>query len=121
MTYKCIGCDDPIPWRGVGVLCLTCQCGATVFYQEPATFAIPASLAIQLGQGIATKHIDQYVGTSSYTSEIKDLFIKDLLEHGFIWMQDCKQCQADGTLSREQAREKHLAIQEAEQILRPEK
>ncbi len=123
--YKCAGCDSIIPWDGKGSFCYTCQCGATLFYEvETLNPVMPASLirAInalhELGIEPKSPHIDYYLGDSNYTSVLKDLFIKVLLEMGFIWMKDCEQCKRDGTLERKLEREKHLAVVEAELILR---
>lgn len=125
MSYKCVGCDGTIPWDGIGTLCYTCQCGATLFYEtETLRLAMPASLisAIyhlqQLGIKPESPHIGYYLGDSDYTGELKDAVIKQLLEIGFIWMEDCEQCQKDGTLARKLEREKHLAVTEAERILK---
>jgi len=124
-TYKCVGCDGAIPWDGIGLLCYTCWCGATLFYEtETLKLVMPASLisAIYYSQQLGVKpespHIDYYLGDSSHTSEIKEAVAKQLLDMGLIWMKDCEQCQKDGTLEKKQKREKHLAVVEAEQILR---
>lgn len=125
MSYKCVGCDGTIPWDGKGTLCYTCPCGATLFYEaETLKPLMPASLirAIYYLQQLGIKpegpHLDYYLGDSNYTSEFKDSITKQLLEIGFIWMEDCEQCKKDGTLERKQKREEHLAVTEAEQILR---
>lgn len=125
MSYRCIGCNKTIPWDGRGTLCYTCLCGATLFYEvETLKPVMPASLidAINTLQELGVKpespHIDYYLGESNHTSGIRDLFIKVLLEMGFIWMEDCEQCQKDGTLERKQKREEHLGVVEAERILR---
>ena len=125
MSYKCVGCDRVIPWDGKGTLCYTCPCGATLFYEaETLNPVMPISLITainklhELGVKPEGPHIDYYLGDSNHTSDIKDLFIKVLLEMGFIWMKDCEQCQKDGTLARKLEREKHLAVVEVEQMLR---
>jgi len=125
MSYTCVGCGRPIPWDGEGTLCYTCPCGATLFY-DTATLKLvmPVSLRFaihklrQLGVKPEGPHINYYLGDSNHTSEIKDSVAKQLLKIGFIWMEDCEQCQKDGTLARKQEKEKHLAVVEAEQILR---
>ncbi len=123
--YKCVGCDRTILWDGEGTFCYTCQCGATLFYETvtlnpvmPASLIAAINTLHELGVKPASPHIDYYLGDSNYTSGIKDLFIKVLLEMGFVWMKDCEQCKEDGTLERKLKREKHLAVAEAEQILR---
>lgn len=125
MGFKCIGCDSIIGWDGKGMFCYTCPCGATVFYNdEDGKLAPPASLFRAINKKklfpgeVLTPHIDYYVGDSDYTSEIKERFIKELLDLGFIWMKDCEQCQKDGTLQRKLDREKALALREAESIIR---
>lgn len=125
MSYRCVGCDGVIPWDGEGTFYYTCLCGATLFYKvETMTLIVPASLVSavyrlrQLGIEIESPHLDYYLGDSNYTSKVKDAITKQLLEMGFTWMTDCEQCQKDGTLGRKLRRAKHLAIVEAEQILR---
>lgn len=125
MGYKCVGCDTIIPWDGKGTFAYTCRCGATLFYEtETLKLVMPASLVFaiywqqQLGIKPETPHIDYYLGDSNHTSEIKDAVVRQLLEMGFIWMKDCEQCQRDGTLARKLEREKHLAVTEAERLLR---
>ena len=117
--FKCIGCDAQIPWDGTGLFCYTCPCGATVFYNEEiGKITVPASAAIALGRGRSLPHLGYLVGESGYTSPIKEKLIAELREKGFIWMEECEQCQRDGTLKRKQEREKHLALMEAERIIR---
>ncbi len=128
MSHRCVGCDGVIPWDGKGTLAYTCSCGATLFFEaETLALVMPASLvhalAKQQTEGIKPEfpHIDYYLGDSSHISIIKESAIEQLLALGFIWMKDCKKCQEDGTLERKQAREKHLAIMEAEKHLREQR
>ena len=96
-----------------------------MFYNvETLKLVMPASLisaihkARTTGVRPKTPHIGYYLGESNHTSEIKDSVTKQLLEIGFIWMEDCEQCKEDGTLARKQEKVKHLAIKEAEAIVR---
>jgi hypothetical protein len=123
MSLKCIGCDSPVPWNGEGVYYYTCPCGATVFYDdETEKLALPVSLFTAVifknRTSLPLPHIDYYVGESEYTSNIKEAFIRDLLDLGFIWMKDCEQCKKDDTLARKLARDKALAVREAEEIIK---
>jgi hypothetical protein len=120
MKLKCIGCDSEIPWDGKGLFAYTCPCGATVLYDADTmtVTALPASLIMAIHEKRSVPHIDYYVGSSNHTSDIKEKFIKELLDHGFIWMKDCRQCQEDGTYRRHLEREKYLALEEAERIIK---
>ena len=116
--FKCIGCDREIGWDGKGTFSYTCRCGARVFYnQETGQLAPPVSLVLALHEGRELPHLDGLVGTSNFTSALKERFIAELQGKGAIWMEECEQCQNDGTLERTRAREKRLATQEAERIL----
>lgn len=124
MSYKCVGCDGVIPWDGKGAFAYTCPCGASLFYDEETLAPVmPASLIFAIDRlrrmGIRPEgpHIDYYLGDSNLTSEIKEAVTEQLLEMGFIWMKDCKQCQEDGTYAKKLDREKRLLIEEAERIL----
>ncbi len=97
-----------------------------MFYEtETLRLAMPASLvaAIQTLRCTGVKpefpHIDYYLGESNHTSDVKVVVAKVLMEIGFTWMEDCEQCQKDGTLERKLKREKQLAVAEAERILKP--
>ncbi len=119
--HKCIGCGNPIPWDGISLFSYTCPCGATVFYdEETGRIALPASVAIGISKGLSPRHLDGLVGESDHTSPLKDRLIAGLRKRGFIWMEECEQCQKDGTLKRKQDREKHLALMEAERIVSSE-
>ena len=122
MGYKCIGCDRDIHWDGTGLLfSYTCQCGCTVFYHdEQMNVAVPVSLVSAIkDMGTDVPHIDYYVGWSSHTSGVKDAFIQELLQLGFTWMKDCKQCLENGTYQRHLVRrEQRLAVREAENLVR---
>ena len=63
-------------------------------------------------------HLDYLIGTSAYTSLLKENIILALRGQGAIWMKDCPQCLADGTYKKAQEREKELVIMEAEAIIR---
>ncbi len=116
--YKCIGCDNQIPWDGTGLFSYTCRCGASIFYnEEDAQLALPASVAIGISKGRSLPHLGDLVGESDYTSPLKESYIALLREKGFIWMEECEQCQKDGTLKREQDRENYWALREAERII----
>lgn len=117
--YKCIGCDSQIAWDGTGLFSYTCSCGATIFYDEETKgLSLPGSVAIGIIKGRNLPHLGNLVGESNYTSPVKERVISELREKGFVWMEECKQCQKDGTLERKQDREKHLAVMEAERITR---
>ncbi len=119
MGYKCIGCDKDISWDGIGLFSYTCSCGATIFYNEEFALAtMPASAVIDILRGLALPHLGDLVGESDYTSPFKEGIIAMLREKGFIWMEECEDCQKDGTLKRKQDREEHLAVMEAERITR---
>lgn len=118
MSYKCVGCDRDIGWDGKGTLCLTCVCGSHTFYGGDGTLVLPHSLISALYYGSMIPHLDYLVGESDHTSPIKERLITELREKGAVWMEECEQCQKDGTLARRQEREKHLALREAEQIVR---
>jgi len=119
--YKCIGCDRPAPdlTRQEGkVVYYSCPCGGCIFYREDWTLYIPISI-LQALQGKAPfPHLDQILGNSLHTSDIKEAFTIALLEEGAIWMKDCEECRANGNLDKAYALEKFLAVQEAESILR---
>jgi len=116
--YKCIGCDSQIPWDGQGLFCYTCPCGATIFYnEETGQITMPGSVLIGLSIGRTTPHLGDLVGQSDYTSPLKERLIAELRERGFIWMEECEQCQKDGTLKRKQEREDYWTLQEAERII----
>ena len=117
--YKCIGCDSQIAWDGTGLFSYTCPCGATIFYNEETEhIALPASVVIGLSKGQNLPHLGDLVGESDYTSPIKEKLIAELREKGFTLMEECEQCQKDGTLKRKQERENHLALMEAERLIR---
>lgn len=117
--YKCIGCDSTIGWDGMGSFCYTCPCGATIFCNEDTgQVTMPASVLIGISMGKTTPHLGDLIGESNHTSEIKDRLLSELREKGFIWMEECEQCQKDGTLERKHEREKHLALMEAERVIR---
>jgi len=116
--FRCIGCDREIGWDGNGAFSYTCPCGSRVFYHKlTEQLALPASLVLALHEGRELPHLDGLVGTSNFTSVLKERFIAELQGKGAIWMEDCEQCQNDGTLERSRAREKWLATQEAERVL----
>jgi hypothetical protein len=122
MGYKCIGCDREIGWDGKALFSYTCPCGATTFYNEEGGMVAPTySLARNLQLGVPLPHLNNIVGESTYTSTIKEKFIEELRKKGFIWMEECEECQKDGTLRRKQEREKHRAVIEAEAIIRRSK
>ena len=122
MSFRCIGCDRKIGWDGKGLFSYTCPCGATVFYnEETGRVALPASVAIGISKGKSLPHLGDLVGESNYTSSIKERLIAELREKGFIWMEECEQCRADGALERKLKRETHNAVLEAEMITRSER
>lgn len=115
--YKCVGCGRHIPWGGTGLFSYACPCGAAIFYnEETGAIALPASIAIRVSKGQALPHLGDLVGESDYTSSTKERLIAELRERGFIWMEECEQCQKDGTLKRKQDQEKYRAVQEADRI-----
>ncbi len=115
--FRCIGCDAQISWDGTGMFSYTCSCGATVFRnEETGQITMPGSVAIGISEGRTTPHLGDLVGESNYTSPIKERLVAELREKGFTWMEECEQCQKDGTLKRKQEREKHLALIEAEHL-----
>lgn len=119
MSFKCIGCDRDIGWDGQGMFSYTCVCGSRIFYQvETQSIVLPASLIISLKLGRSTPHLGDLVGESDFTSPLKERLIEELRSKGFVWMEECEQCKKDGTLARKQEREKHLAVREAEKIMR---
>lgn len=93
--FHCIGCNNSIPWDGKCVMCYTCPCGATVFYRGNELI-VPVSLKRYLflsrTQKLQPRHIDYYVGRSSFTSERKEQFIKELEGYGLTWSKDCPEC-----------------------------
>ncbi len=116
--FKCIGCDNQIPWDGLGLFCYTCPCGASIFYnEETGQVTMPGSVVIGISMGRTTPHLGDLVGESDYISPIKERLIAELREKGFIRMDECEQCQKDGTLKRKQDMEKRLALMEAERII----
>jgi hypothetical protein len=118
MVYRCVGCDIVISWSGEGVLCYTCPCGSHIFYGENSNFLVPTSLVAALVEKRDVPHLDYLIGSSSYTSPIKERLMNDLIAYGAIWMKDCPQCLSDGTYQRELEREKQQALMEADLILR---
>lgn len=119
MGFKCLGCDSIIGWDGECAFSFTCPCGATVFYnEETGAMAFPYSMLKNLHEGIPLPHLNDLVGESNHTSPLKESFIQELRSKGFIWMEECEQCQKDGTLARKQEREEYLAVQEADRITR---
>ena len=117
--FKCVGCDRSIPWDGEGMFSYTCGCDARIFYDETTgKMAYPASFAINAAGGGQLPHLDGLVGKSDHTSPVKERLIAELRQLGSIWMEECEQCKRDGTLERQREREKHLALLEAELILR---
>ncbi len=117
MHYKCMGCDNTIPWDGTGSFSYTCQCRATVFWdEETGSVTMPGSVVIGMSKGRSLPHLDDLVGNSDFTSPRKEAFINELKVKGFIWMEECEQCKKDGTLKRKQAREKYWLMQEAEHL-----
>lgn len=122
---KCLGCGKPIPWDGKSTLCYTCPCGAHVFEEDGQLF-IPASLSRCLSvlhqesgrrEAVDLPHLDYLVGTSSHTSPLKTLFVEMIVKLGGKWMSDCEKCRSNGTLEKEQEREAHLAVEEAQRIM----
>jgi len=79
---------------------------------------MPASVVIGISMGRTTPHLGDLVGELNYTSPLKERLIAELREKGFTWMEECEQCQKDGTLKRKQEREKHLALIAAESIIK---
>lgn len=119
MGYKCIGCDVDIFWDGIAPFSFTCSCGSTIFYHDVLkSIAIPSSVLIAIHKKQSIPHLDSLVGTSPYTSPVKEAMIKELMEHGAIWMKDCEQCKKDGTYQRELDREKEHILFEAEMIIK---
>lgn len=119
MSYKCIGCDSKIRWDGTGAFSYTCPCGATIFYnEENGSLAPTFSFVRNLQIGISLPHLNDLVGESTYSSPIKEELIEELRRKGYIWMEECEQCQKDGTLRRKQERENYLVMMEAESIIR---
>ena len=119
MSFQCLGCGRDIAWDGVGTFSYTCTCGARVFYEtETRKLALPASFILNAAVGPRLPHLNGLVGESDYTSPVKEQLIKDLRAKGYIWMEECGQCKKDGTLQKKLEREKHLALREAERILR---
>lgn len=117
--YRCVGCDKSIPWNGKSAFSYTCPCGAAIFYDgETGGLTVPGSVAIGIGRGQTTPHLNDLVGESTHTSPIKEQVISELQSKGFIWMEECEQCKQDGTLKRKQEREVYLTHKEAESIIR---
>lgn len=118
--WKCIGCDSPIPWDGKGTFSYTCRCGARIFYDyENMALALPSCLVIARNARKGNiPHLDGLIGRSDHASLIKAEMAARLVGLGAIWMKDCQQCRSDGTYQREIEREQHLAILEAERIVR---
>jgi hypothetical protein len=123
---RCLGCGKPIPWDGKAPWMYTCPCGAHVFEEHGQLF-IPDSLSRCLSalhlpgvkpSDVDLPHLDYLVGTSLHTSVLKTLFVEMIVKLGGKWMKDCEKCQSDGTLEKEQEREAHLAVEEAQRILR---
>ncbi len=116
--YKCIGCDNQIPWDGKSLFSYTCPCGSTAFYdEETGNASFPTSILIGVIKRRSLPHLGDLVGESSYSSPTKERFIARLRKMGSIWMEECEQCQKDGTLKKKQDREAHLALMEAERII----
>jgi len=119
MSYKCVGCDKTTGWDGIGAFSYTCLCGATILYNDETGNLAPTYSFVRNPQaGIPLPHLNDLVGESTHTSSTKEQLIKELRDRGYIWMEECEQCQRDGTLKRKQEREKHLATVEAEAIIR---
>lgn len=119
MTFRCVGCNNIIPWDGTGIFSYTCPCGGHIFYNEDSgQLSPPASLVIAIHEKRDLPHLDYLIGNSSFTSLLKERVIKELTELGAIWMKDCPQCLADGTYQRTLEREKARALMEAEMILK---
>jgi hypothetical protein len=114
--YKCIGCDNIIPWDGKTVFSYTCGCGATIFYNEDdGKLTMPASVVINISRGIAKPHLNDLVGEADCSTPIKIKVIQDLVDKGFIWKEECAQCKADGTLKRHQERNAYYASMRTKQ------
>ena len=121
MGFKCLGCDRDIGWDGKGMFSYTCVCGSRIFYQmEGKYLAFPSSLILSITAHRQVPHLNYLIGESDFTSPLKEKLIKELRSKGSIWMEECDQCKKDGTLRRKQEREKHLALREAEAIVRQE-
>lgn len=106
--YRCIGCDRSIPWDGTGMFSYTCMCGATIFWnEETGQMSMPLSVARDIAHGYSLPHLGDLVGSSDFTSPQKTGVINELVSKGFIWMRECEQCKADGTLKRHEARLRH--------------
>ena len=86
--------------------------------EETGQLALPASVTIGIIERRGLPHLDDLVGESDHTSQIKEKFIAELQKRDFMWMKDCEQCQKDGTLKRKQERENYFALMEAERIIR---
>ena len=118
MSFRCIGCDHQIPWDGKGLFFYTCACRSAIFYNEESRqVSLPASVAIGISLGSSVPHLDDLVGSSSYTSPAKEELIAKLKVMGFIWMRECEQCQKDGTLKKRQEREAYWTAFEIEHHL----
>ena len=116
---RCIGCDENLPGDGKENFRDPCSCGATIFYNpETGLLALPHFLGIALLLGKGLPHLDYLIGESDYTSPAKQAMTRALTASGAIWMKDCEQCRQNGVDQKELAREKRLALLEAEKILR---
>lgn len=111
--FHCIGCGSKIPWDGKGVFSYTCACGGRCFSSEGLhRVALPTGLLLNIGRGRPLPHLDDIVGISDYSSPEKEALIAALRCEGFVWMEQCEQCRADGTLERRRKRQEYQRAME---------
>ncbi len=117
MKWFCVGCNKAMSWDGKGIFCYTCPCGSHIFYSEDGSVSLPVSALLTIGRKSELPHLDYLVGTSDFTSPVKESMIVALRAKGAIWMRECQKCLQDGTYQSVLDREKAKAVLEAERIL----
>lgn len=111
MKFHCVGCGSPIPWDGHGIFSYTCRCGGRIFINDESGIpAVPLTVLRGMAAGFPMPHLDDLVGNSEYTSSEKEGMISELRSRGSIWMEECEQCQQDGSLEKHKRR---LALNKA--------